>query len=432
MPKISETEYRAAIAIENGEYKRNSSERSALKKGRPSDTSGEKITIQSSKDDLNGVLVRGGKSAFTLSHSDISLNGTGSNDFLGLGAGAMVAEGVLILDDVRIVTEGAISSATVAADDSVMKVYNSTLISKGGPLPDDYTPRIGPGMMEPPAPLEITGTARTNITMGRSESYFYSSTIKADGWGALSTDATGGDVYLEADGCTIIVENSGYGAYADFGAHVVIKNSKMDAATYGAIIAGEAKVEFNNVTGVEGRNAVMIHSVMGRPTEVADLVISGGDIKTGAEGVLVKSANARIVFDNAGLKSNSGELLKIRVNEDPFATKTNGQKVPGVSALFRDGQYAGGIIDEDPDRDLNVKLENAVLSGPLQGATLSIGEGGRWISTSDSAVRLEPFDVSAIDAPEGVTISAVTSDSNANVKSTYVLNGGGRLNIVRQ
>ena len=237
---------------------------------------------------------------------------------------------------------------------------------------------------------------------------------------------------LRADDCTIIVENSGYGAYADFGAHVVIKNSKMDAATYGAIIAGEAKVEFNNVTGVEGRNAVMIHSVMGRPNEVADLVISGGDIETGAEGVLVKSANARIVFDNAGLKSNSGELLKIRVNEDPFATKTNGQKVPGVSALFRDGQYAGGIIDEDPDRDLNVKLENAVLSGPLQGATLSIGEGGRWISTSDSAVRLEPFDVSAIDAPEGVTISATTSDSNANVKSTYVLNGGGRLNIVRQ
>lgn len=95
--------------------------------------------------------------------------------------------------------------------------------------------------MEAHAPLGITGTARTNLTRERSESYFCNSTIAADGWSALSTDATAGYVYVETNDCIVRVRNSGYGAYADSGAHVVINRDTVGAATFGAIIAGSGE-----------------------------------------------------------------------------------------------------------------------------------------------------------------------------------------------
>ena len=371
MPSVFETEYLSAVRIDNGEISE-LSQLDLLTKGDVQPEQIEGLILSSDIPQLNGVLIMGERSDVVLDDANINLSGMGQSDFLGIGAGAMVAEGKLKITGSIIETAGAVSSATIATEKSFLEVRDSTLIARGGPLPDDYVPKIGPGMMSAPPPLLITGTARTHITMANAKSYFYNSIIEADGWGALSTDAAGGDAYLEANDCIIRVRNSGYGAYADFGAEVVIKNSQMDVPTYGVVIAGEAASTFDNVTGSSGVNLAMIHSVMGQPSEVAQFNVRGGSFVSDDAALLVKSANADIRIDDASIESKTGVLVELRKNEDKHATIVGDYDVQGVTVVLANGNYTGDIIDSDPERDLTVILENANLTGNLIGASLQM------------------------------------------------------------
>jgi hypothetical protein len=432
MPRISETRYRAAIQVRDGAVDMAGSSAAAVHGGKRGATFAHGISISSSQDDFNGVLVQGGKSAFTLSDAVIDLHGTGHNDFLGIGAGAMTAGGLMILRNVKITTNGAVASATIAAEQGIMRVYDSMLIAHGGALPAGYVAHIGPGMMEPPAPLKIKGTARANITMSNARSYFYHCTIVADGWGALSTDATGGDVYLEANDSTIKVNNSGYGVYADFGARVVVNGGSLETATYGGIIAGAAEARFSQVQGKSGGNAMMIHSVMGNPQEVGKFQLVGGNFATQAAVVLIKSANADVLIDSATLQPANGILVQSVVNEDANATRVNGVKTPGDHVSLRNGAYVGSILHADRERSMTLVLQDAHLTGAIVDAELSMNSGSRWTASADSRVTLRGFDSSsAIDAPVGITIRANAS-SDTHLPDRTVLKSGGVLVIEPQ
>ena len=367
MPSVSETEYVAAVLVRDG---RLDVDRTLVGEQVIDTTEIVNLSVTTERPRTNGLLVIGKDAQVTVSATELDLSGIGENDFLGIGAGVMVAEGQLTVADSRIVTRGATASAAVATDRARLVVRDSVLIAHGGPLPDNYVPRIGPGMMEPPPPLLITGTARTHITMKNAHSYFYNTRIEADGWGALSTDAAGEDAYLEANDCTIIVRNSGYGAYADFGANVVVNGGTMDVATYGLIIAGEAEASFNGLTGRSGGNMVMIHSVMGRPSESGQLKIAGGEFTSAEASILIKSANAEIVVENALLRSNTGVLLRMRKNEDPNATVVGDSVPPGVTLELANGNYNGDVLNDDPERSLTLTLRNATLTGKVRNATV--------------------------------------------------------------
>ena len=379
MPSVLETDYIAAAFIRKGVL-HDSSQLDAFSEGRVSATELDGVSLVTDTPKFNGLIVFGKESDVTMNGGSMTFSGIGENDFLGIGAGALVAEGKLTLRDVTISTAGATASATVATDNSILEVYDSTLIASGGPLPDGYVPVIGPGMMEPPAPLEITGTARTHITMKDSKSYFHNTRIEADGWGALSTDAAGKDSYLEFNDGTVIVRNSGYGAYSDFGANVVINRSLMQVATYGIVIAGPAEASFNDVRGRSGRNLAMIHSVMGNPAEIGELNISGGEFTAADELIQVKSANANIEIDGANLVSETGVLIRVKKNEDPFATVVGDFTPPGVTLTLSNGSYKGDVIDTDPERTLTVQLINATLTGAVKGAEIKIDNNSELIS----------------------------------------------------
>ena len=222
--------------------------------------------------------------------------------------------------------------------------------------------------MEPPAPLGLKGTARALLAMSNSRTYIYSSHIEADGWGALSTDATGGQLYLEANDSTVLVRKAGYGAYADFGAHVVINRTKIDSGGDLGIIAGKARVDFTAVSGHAARNGVMIHSVMAFDvSETAELNLKDSTFTAVGPAVQVKSANASIVIEGGSLSSTSGVLLEVRKNDDPNATKTHGAQVPGVRMTLRRAALVGDVVHSDPDRGTVLILEGAKLTGALRG-----------------------------------------------------------------
>lgn len=410
MPSTADTDYTAAVYVEDGEYLADRSVEEAVSSGGVDMSSADGLKIESGQDDFNGVFVRGEKSIFELNGATIRLNGDGSNDFLGLGAGVMAEGGAtVIVRDADIEMNGVVAAGTIATRDAVMRVYDSKIYSHGGVLPEDFVPVIGPGMKTPPAPLGITGTARTNVTMGNAKSYFYNSTIIADGWGALSTDACGGEVYLEANNSRIIVNNSGYGLYSDNGCKVVFNDSYIRSATYGGILAGVAYASLNNVESESARNLLMVHSVMGRPTESATAEVKGGIHKSNESVFLVKSANLNLVVDGADLQPGDGNLIRSIVNDDSNATRVNGAETPGINVTLRNMTLSGDIRHEDTaDRDMSVSLVSTALSGAVVDVTLDLDEGSTWTVSGDSRVRLaDPDDKVRINALPGIELELI-------------------------
>ena len=72
---------------------------------------------------------------------------------------------------------------------------------------------------------------------------------------------------------------------------------------------------------------------------------------------------------------------------------------------------------------MTVYLESTTLKGAIKDASIKINRLSKWIATADSNVTIvDDVDVSQIDAPAGVTITAV-----AAVSGKYKLASSGTL-----
>ena len=402
----------AALEIKNGKVVA----RDEALTGDVTDAAAKNVRLNSGRGDLGGVFVSGEGSDYTVEHANIRLSGEGQ----GLGgkiSGAAVEDHAsLTLKDCRIDMTGKLRCATSAGGNSVLKVYDSLLVSHGDPWNVDekeVTWVIGPGMAKPPVFLEIEGNMRTHCTVQDSESYFYNSTVIADSWAALSTDAAGDRVYLEANDCKVITTRSGYGTYADTGCYCTLNRCDLDVANMAAIVAGESGVQLNDCTAKCGSYVVLNHVVGGGPgdailTQVSDIKIAGGSYQCEDEAVVVKSNNADILFDGADIHSFAGLLLRSKVNDDPCAPDPKGKEVYGIHVTLRNMDTENSILHEDPNRRMTVKLENSRLAGAVTGGVLlSLDEGSKWTATADSDVVLNgDVPAGAIDALPGVTITA--------------------------
>ncbi|MBP2656453.1 MAG: hypothetical protein H6Q73_4022 [Firmicutes bacterium] len=417
----------AVIYISDGEYVEDQSVTSAVSGGKVTDTYATGIKVSSDEESLNGLYVTGDQSAYTLSNSEIDLSGNGSNDFDGTGAGAMANDGAtLVIKNVDITTNGCIRSAATVTGSSILKVYNSTFTANGGTLPDDYVAKTGPGMMEPPSGLGISGTCRCCLTMDNSKSYYYDSTIISDGWGALSTDSANGYVYMEANNCKVQTVEDGYCAYADNGCHDVFNNCQIDSAAMAIIMAGVSDAVYTDTEATCGTYFAMIHNVMGSTSEIATLTVNGGSIATDKATFYVKSANADIIVDGAAITSDV--LLQTIINDDSNRTVVpEGETVYGINAVFKNMTLAGSVLHEDTERTTAVSLVATTLAGDIQDATITIDDDSKWTATADSVVTLGSASVDNIDAATGVTITATAGTDCTLSSGTYTLASGGSL-----
>jgi len=409
-----------AVYVDNGKYTAAKSRADAVTDGEIKDAYASGVKISAKEGNIGGVYVKGIGSEYILSDANIELSGEGTGTEGGMSTGAASSDhSTLIIRNSTITTNGKSRPATAATKYSTMKVYNSTLTAHGGSEAVSATPTTTGGITRP-----FTGNARTNVTMSNSYSYFYYTTIIADGWGALSTDGAEGFVYLEANNCKVQTTKSGYGTYADGACHDVFNSCEFDVASMAAILAGEADITFRDTKVKSRGNFAMIHCVMGMPAEVSTLKVTGGEVSCKDIGVLVKSQNAILSFDGVKLASEKGVLVKSEVNSDPNATKTSGKKVYGIHTTFRGMEVSGDIVHEDKDRTMTVYLESTTtLKGAVKNANITIDSSSKWIATADSNVTIAgDIDRSQIDAPKGVTIHAVAGESG-----TFTLASGGTL-----
>ncbi len=421
----------AVVSLKDGSYEPGPSAGDCLK-GEFCGARFEGIELTSDVGMQNGIIASGKDYIYVIGNAKISMSGDATNDFQCIGTAVTALGGShLTLNESDIETTGLVKSCTIATEGAVLHVNNSHLVAHGGVLPDDYDPTPGPGgMLTPPPGLGIGGTARAHLSMDHSQTFFYNSTIEADGWAAISTDASNGYVYVEADSCDIKVASPGYGIYSDGGCHVALKHCNVSTATHGAIMAGECSGLFENVNAVSGKYFIMAHDVMGTTEELADISIRYGQIRTGEEAILLKSCNSYIDIYGADISSESGVLIHAIVNPDECATPVNGKDVYGNNIVMTDVDLSGDIINDDTDRALVVNLSGSRLTGALQNVHLQLDASSRWTADKDSEIALigETSPLS-IDALEGVTIRAYALDGCS--LNSMELGSGGRLEIIQ-
>ena len=217
-----------AIYVEDGRRAEDKSSPSAVSEGKVTDQYSKGAKISSKTAEVGGVFTTGIGTEYVLADATIDLNGSASMGLGGPNTGASAEDyATLVIRNCTITTTGKWRAATAAQNHSVLKVYNSTLKTSGVPFKPDFT------TSGQKTQLEIDGNCRCHVTLSNSYSYFYYSTIVAEGWAALSTDSSDGFVYLEANDCTVKTLTSGYGTYADGGCHNVINRCNSRRGGHG-------------------------------------------------------------------------------------------------------------------------------------------------------------------------------------------------------
>jgi hypothetical protein len=402
-----------AIYVEDSKYQADKSSPSAISEGKVTDNYSEGAKISAKNPEVGGVYVKGMGTEYVLADATIDLSGDCTFGLGGPNCGAAAEDhATLIIRNCTITTTSKWRNATSVQNHSILKVYNSTLRSNGAPFKPDYAAN------NQKRQLEIDGNCRTHVTLSNSYSYFYYSTIIAEGWAALSTDGSNGFLYLEANDCTVKTLTSGYGTYSDGSCHVVLNRCTIDVADMAGIIAGESDITFTEPKAKCGSYFALIHNV-GGATDVGTLKVHGGEIETKKAAILIKSANTEILVEGAKIKSKIGVLIKSAVSLDPnaaMAANTKGQKVYGIHATFKDMDVEGDILHDDKEnRGMTVYLESAALKGAIKDASIKINRLSKWTATADSNVTIiGDIELSQIDAPAGVTITAVAGESGTH------------------
>ncbi len=372
--------------------------------------------IRSGDYTFNGVAATGEKSLVSLNGVKMHLGVAQEADPKAqAGAALSVSNGATVhLNRSELIVDGAQRYVTETSGTSRLIVNDSTVQQTGS---NAYTSK----MTEPFSndALLISGIARANMSVGRSQTYYFNSTVTSEGWAALSTDAGAPGLNLYAYNTRAIAQHGGYGTYADFNCSVWLYGSTLSSPEIGAIIAksgyisiadgasapaevleynsGETTTAGSVVTA--GRNAVMIHApdMMGQglaaadagrldvvrsalvtdrslvgtrdyATHISPAVAAYIDYVAGAA-VLIKSTSGEFNFDGVTFRSYSNVLVMSALNSDRMGNflkaETDGAAVKPIAVSLRNLEATGDIRHMDYQRLMTLTIADATLEGAI-------------------------------------------------------------------
>lgn len=326
--------FRTAVYIENGKYIPEKSVAAAVVGGKVTDTLAKDFRITSEEENFNGIMITGDKKfSYTVTNPVINFTGNGGNDFAGFGAAVMSSgNSEVTINNAKIVTRGVVRTAVLVNGNSTMRVNDSYIEVNDGIMPADYEFSLQAGKMkEVPWMLGLSGNVRATNVLENGTAYYSNTHIKAQRWGALSTDGTT-KIRLYAANCLIETVESGYGAYSILDCHDYFSGCTFNVTDYGLIVAMQGSATFTDKTVVNsGRFGVMMHSGSGG----GFLTIEKGSVfNTESTAIQIKGRGANIVVDNAELNSGNGIILQLMENDDP--NKAGGRD------RAHEGEAAGG------------------------------------------------------------------------------------------
>ncbi len=445
--------FRQAVYVDADGFDESASVLAAVQGRTPTDTSAKNLSIRSTGEAFNGIVVN--DTDYTLSHVKISLTGNGRSDFAGMGAAIMGSgeDTTLVIDKAVIDSEGAVRPAVVATDGANVIVKNSQITTSDGVLPDDYVSSVNTSyMQDSPWMLGISGNNRsTNVLGENTQATYISSSITSENWGALSVD-TGSDMKLSAINSTVVNSGEdGYGSYIIGDATETFLGTTFEVATYAAIVTGgsafygdsskEAVAALNDTLEL-GLTAKELKKLRERTTTITSerfgfmwhssgsIEIGGGtEVTTEETMFLVKGQAAEITVDGsegATLDADNGVLVQMIENDDPG---------PVAPDLTNTGVY------EEPTGDVAVNADHDPTVADDQDTTALFSditvEGDVFNGMRGDVEICSPWDGCSTEAKDlvltldGAHLTGVVSASNAShVQSTITADDYRLLGVV--
>jgi hypothetical protein len=366
--------YHAAVYVEDGAWVKSKSVSSAVSSGDVTDEAADNLVIRSDGEDFNGILVSSSSDStevydFSINNPEITFNGNGSNDFAGVGAAVMTAGYANVsMTGATIINTGSIRPATFATGNSTLTVTDSVINTYNGTLPNDYVWALGSGMMEVPWMLGITGNVRATLATQNSTAYYVNSELSSDAWGVLSTDDVNG-TELYCINSRVSTRESGYGAYSDNGANVVIRGCDFDITDYGLILTSTSTATVSAGSNIQsGRFGVMMHSNASGTLNIND----GSVIHSVDTGIQAKGSYPTINIDAASLVSDSGVLVQMMANDDPYFVAMVGTVTGSYESQVNlaNTSLNGDLVNGNTLAvTMHINLENSQLTGAITTAT---------------------------------------------------------------
>lgn len=388
----------------------------------------DELELTCDKDTIDGILIDGA-SKYCINNAKINLSGNCINDFDGNGAGIQaLGSAVVEVANTEIVVEGVLRSCLNANEYATMYVHDSTLICKGGEVPEGWPGHDligGPGMVSAPPSMGVSGHSRLSLTEGNAHSYFKNCKVISDGWAGLSTDGSWGDCYLQIENCDIEVKNPGYGTFSDEGCLVVVDNCNIKTASHTIMLDRKGRARMSDIQAESGKYFAYFFSVLGNTSQISELIVNNSTIHTGEESILVSGCNAYVDMRNTKISSDKGIVIASEISSDPMNSPMEpGEKVYGIKIVLSDMEVCGDIVHVDANRTMAVSIRHTSIHGGIQNAHIQMDAVSSWYATKDSEVTMiGDFKAEQLDAPEGVTITAVCEKN----MTSCTLPSGGKL-----
>ena len=417
-----------AFAIDENGLTETTSDGVSVTAGEITDTGADGVEMEITDFTTKGFQVNGGE--YTISNSTITKTVSEPADANAAGGYiAGVTNGTLIIDNCRFVNNGKGGRGgnyTVDCEKTGnMVVIRSEIIQNGfAGDPEGYTADIA----DPPSNLAllISGYARANMSVGKSQTYYYGSCVQTEGWAAMSTDSAQSGFAFYSYDSQAVANHGGYGTYADTSCVDWFYATDLISAEVGAIISNNGEIHMRGGDAAEadgvlvylpddyelseyyedgrsyvaaGRNDFQLHSPdMGgggaRGDFVAVLDLEDTGIGTYAEldeqatlvdwssdygpavaayvdlikgaNILVKSTGADIDLTRVTNVSSSGVLLMTALNSDSmsrYALADDDMTDKYVTLTIADSDVTGDVDHFDYQRNTAVELVGATWSG---------------------------------------------------------------------
>lgn len=328
---------------------------------------------------------------YTIKDLNVTMHGTGGDDFNGKGCAIVAGKNSNVtIDGLKLESHGLTRNALLAAGNSNVVVKNSEITCYG--VSDEEQAELGKtirGMISVPWVLGLTGNNRATNVLDSATVTYENSTIRAERWGALSTDGPTSPegywqhkLHLTAKNCDVeVFGESGYGSYAIGSGYNRFLGCRFRVPDYAEVIANEiASSDFFDTTVDSGRFGVMWHQNQG-----GLLHLKGSTFNTGLTTFLVKGCYPEILVEKSTLNPKNGVILQLMESDDPGL---------GPKEVVVDTAVAEKVMDHDTTKvnfhdgymyntdapnlctDLRVTFRDMEMKGDLYNSTVNaVGVG---------------------------------------------------------
>ncbi|MCD7768521.1 MAG: hypothetical protein LUH36_00150, partial [Oscillospiraceae bacterium] len=233
---------------------------------------------------VSAVAVSGDDSVFTISNAEIHLGVNEETAYVAssttAGSGALVSSGTLYITDSTITVDGGANGAegghyaVEAYSTGTLVVNNSSMIQTGRGGADGLTDESNePGSNNG---LLIAGYARSSMSIGASQTYYYNSYVETEGWAAMSTDsASGSGLDFYSYNSEAYAVSGGYGIYADSSCRDWLYATTLRGAEHGVIISNNGAVHVYSGASATTEDALAYYPEDGELTDAGSLIEAG-------------------------------------------------------------------------------------------------------------------------------------------------------------